>query len=123
MDRWAWEQLDPWIEIRRELPIGALLASVVLLLSGYVRNEATLTADLTAGEAITDNAMSGYARLLATLTSPDSFPAIHALLAAGVFDKADDPDDEFSFGLERILDGIDGLVRTRGLDERTEPVS
>jgi site-specific recombinase XerC len=23
MDRWAWEQLDPWLEIRRELPIGA----------------------------------------------------------------------------------------------------
>src|SRR6201996_7260703 len=25
MDRWAWEQLDPWLEIRGELPIGALL--------------------------------------------------------------------------------------------------
>jgi integrase len=23
MDRWAWEQLEPWLEIRRELPIGA----------------------------------------------------------------------------------------------------
>ena len=28
MDRWAWEQLDPWIEIRRELPIGALLCVI-----------------------------------------------------------------------------------------------
>ena len=25
MDRWAWDQLEPWIEIRRELPIGAVL--------------------------------------------------------------------------------------------------
>jgi hypothetical protein len=25
MDRWAWEQLDPWMEIRRELPRGAVL--------------------------------------------------------------------------------------------------
>lgn len=25
MDRWAWDQLDPWLEIRRQLPIGALL--------------------------------------------------------------------------------------------------
>jgi len=25
----------------------------------------------------------------------------------------DDPDDEFIFGLERILDGLDALVRTR----------
>jgi integrase len=24
MDRWAWEQLDPWVEPRRTLPIGAL---------------------------------------------------------------------------------------------------
>jgi hypothetical protein len=32
------------------------------------------------------------------------------VLAAGVFDTADDPDDKFAFGLERILDGIDTLV-------------
>src|SRR5271156_6123513 len=25
MDRWAWDQLEPWIETRRQLPIGALL--------------------------------------------------------------------------------------------------
>jgi site-specific recombinase XerD len=24
MDRWAWEQLDPWLELRRSLPVGAL---------------------------------------------------------------------------------------------------
>ena len=24
MDRWAWDQLDPWLEIRRELPIAAV---------------------------------------------------------------------------------------------------
>ena len=28
MDRWAWDQLDPWVEIRRELPIGALLCVI-----------------------------------------------------------------------------------------------
>jgi site-specific recombinase XerD len=28
MDRWAWEQLDPWLEIRRQLPIGAVLCVV-----------------------------------------------------------------------------------------------
>ena len=28
MDRWAWEQLGPWLEIRRELPIGALLCVI-----------------------------------------------------------------------------------------------
>jgi integrase len=28
MDRWAWQQLDPWLELRRELPIGALLCVI-----------------------------------------------------------------------------------------------
>jgi site-specific recombinase XerD len=28
MDRWAWEQLDPRLEIRRQLPIGALLCVI-----------------------------------------------------------------------------------------------
>jgi site-specific recombinase XerD len=28
MDRWAWEQLGPWLEIRRQLPIGALLCVI-----------------------------------------------------------------------------------------------
>ena len=28
MDRWAWDQLDPWLEIRRKLPIGALLCVI-----------------------------------------------------------------------------------------------
>ena len=26
--RWAWDQLEPWIETRRELPIGALLCVI-----------------------------------------------------------------------------------------------
>jgi site-specific recombinase XerD len=25
MDRWAWQQLDPWLETRTQLPVGALL--------------------------------------------------------------------------------------------------
>jgi len=28
MDRWAWEQLDPWLELRRTLPVGALFCVV-----------------------------------------------------------------------------------------------
>lgn len=24
MDRWAWERLEPWLELRRALPVGAL---------------------------------------------------------------------------------------------------
>jgi site-specific recombinase XerD len=28
MDRWAWSQLEPWIGVRRELPVGALLCVI-----------------------------------------------------------------------------------------------
>ena len=28
MDRWAWQQIDPWLASRRELPIGALLCVI-----------------------------------------------------------------------------------------------
>ena len=28
MDRWAWEQLEPWLETRRQLPLGALLCVI-----------------------------------------------------------------------------------------------
>jgi AcrR family transcriptional regulator len=88
-------------------------ASIVLLLSGYVRNEATLAVELTAAGFMSDQAMIGYSRLLATLTDADRFPALHKLLEAGVFDRADPPEKEFGFGLERILDGIDVLVTSR----------
>jgi len=88
--------------------------SVVLLLSGYVRSEAALVADLDAARFISDEAMMSYARLLGELTDPARFPAVHALLAAGVFDRADHPDKEFEFGLTRILDGVEVLIAARG---------
>jgi integrase len=28
MDRWAWEQLQPWLQLRAELPVGALLCVI-----------------------------------------------------------------------------------------------
>jgi site-specific recombinase XerC len=28
MDRWAWEQLDPWLDARVALPVGALLCVI-----------------------------------------------------------------------------------------------
>lgn len=35
------------------------------------------------------------------------------MVTAGVVDQADGPDDEFAFGLERILDGVGLLVSAR----------
>jgi AcrR family transcriptional regulator len=89
-------------------------ASVIMLLSGYVRNVATTEADI--GAAIRasgldpDQWMASYPRMLAELADPLRFPALTRFIAAGVFDVADDPDDEFIFGLDRILDGVAVLI-------------
>jgi AcrR family transcriptional regulator len=91
-------------------------ASVVMLLSGYVRNLAATEADITAAVMASglspDEWMAGYPRMLSQLTDPRRFPALTAFIAAGVFDTADDPDDEFIFGLNRILDGIAVLIHS-----------
>jgi AcrR family transcriptional regulator len=92
-------------------------ASSVLVLSSYVRGEATLVAELSAGMLAApdpDGQMLGYAQMMRTLTDRERFPALYRVLDARVFDKADDPDEEFSFGLERILDGIGWLIASRG---------
>jgi AcrR family transcriptional regulator len=91
--------------------------SVMLLISGFVRNAATLEADLVAAASASADPekqiMPTWGRTLARLTDADRFPALHAALASGVFDQDDDIDIEFSFGLERVLDGIDALVQKR----------
>ncbi|HEY2690709.1 MAG TPA: TetR/AcrR family transcriptional regulator [Streptosporangiaceae bacterium] len=145
LSRWAWAmrasyRRHPWV-VRiplRGLPImpnevawfeqglGCLghsglaeaeKASVIMLVSGYVRNLATTEADIEsairASGLTPDEWMSSYPRMLTELTDPQRFPALAKFIAAGVFDVHDDPDDEFIFGLERILDGIGALVRRR----------
>jgi AcrR family transcriptional regulator len=92
--------------------------SVMLLLTGYVRSQATFQADIAAAQAAGaapagPELMGSYGRLLARVTDPERFPALHAVLAAGVFDESDDGDDEFRFGLERVLDGIETLIEKR----------
>jgi hypothetical protein len=86
--------------------------SSVLLVSGFVRNEATLSADFAAA-AGGDQVMPGYGRLLGRLTSAEQFPSLHEAIASGSLDDPDDPDAEFNFGLERILDGVAALMAAK----------
>ena len=95
--------------------------SVILLVTGYVRNQGTLQADIAAAQAAgaapqDPEMMSSYGRVLARLTDPERFPALHAVIAAGVLDEPDEPDEpdyDFNFGLERVLDGIETLIENR----------
>ena len=87
---------------------------VLLLVNGFVRNEALLAADLEAARASRRSAkapMAGYGELLGALIDATRFPALSALVASGVFEGPDVPVAEFKFGLERILDGVAVLVR------------
>jgi AcrR family transcriptional regulator len=84
--------------------------SSVLLLSGFVRNDATLTADFAAGSG-GESLVPGYGAVLSRLIAADGFPALHRAIASGSLDDEDDIDAEFDFGLPRILDGIDALIR------------
>jgi AcrR family transcriptional regulator len=146
LSRWAWAELtairrQPWVlRVRITTPpvapnemswleIGlrclrdtglaaAEKLSTIMLVSGYVRNWATLTNDLVeaalASGTTPQEAMSGYAQTLAKLVDPARFPEVSALIEAGAMNDEGEPmDAEFVFGLERVLDGVEALVRAR----------
>jgi AcrR family transcriptional regulator len=84
--------------------------STVLLLSGFVRNNATMTVDLQAGATANPPAAT-YGMLIAQLAKPERFPALHrAIVSGSLDDEDDDSDSEFRFGLDRILDGVEVLI-------------
>lgn len=88
---------------------------VILLVSGFVRSEALLSAQLTEAAqrtGVTDP-LAGYTQFLRAVTDPDRFPALTKVLDAGVFNTDEGPDEDFRFGLDRILDGVDTLIRSR----------
>jgi AcrR family transcriptional regulator len=92
-------------------------ASVIMLLAGYVRTLATTEADIEAAIRASGLTpvewMASYPRMLTELADPARFPALTRFIAAGVFEAEDGPDDEFIFGLDRILDGVAVLVKGR----------
>lgn len=110
--------LEDALNSLRDVPLsGQEKLSVVLLVSGFVRNDASLEADIDeaaarAGVAV-EHFMLGYGRLVARLTDPAEFPNVHAAVATGALDDDDDLSVEFEFGLRRVLDGIALLVQER----------
>jgi AcrR family transcriptional regulator len=88
--------------------------SVLLLLSGYVRNSAALGAQLAVRPGDPEaGVMPSWGRRLGLLVDAERFPALSSALASGVFAHDDPPDEEFTFGLERVLDGVEALVRAK----------
>lgn len=89
--------------------------AVLLLLNGFVRNQAMLEADLAAIEAgnAAMQGMAGYGRVLSELIDVERLPAIAALIRDAALGEAGGRHDDFEFGLERILDGVEALIARR----------
>lgn len=89
--------------------------SVILLISNFVRSEALMVSDLAAAVAtrgITpEELMASYERTLKRLVDPERHPGITRQLETGVMSEPDEADYEFTFGMERLLDGVEALVR------------
>jgi AcrR family transcriptional regulator len=91
---------------------------IVSLLDDYVRGAARGAAE--AAEAQARTGMSdqqwweAYGPLLAEVIDPARYPtAVRVGSAAGAeYDAAHDPARSFKFGLQRIIDGIDGFINT-----------
>ncbi|WP_373558802.1 TetR/AcrR family transcriptional regulator C-terminal domain-containing protein [Streptomyces sp. WZ.A104] len=97
--------------------------SVILLVSNFVRSEALLMGDLAA--AVTtrgvapEDVVASNERTLRRLVDPERHPGISRLLESGVMSEPDDPDHEFVFGLERLLDGVEALIRRTSGDVKS----
>ncbi|MFD3542876.1 TetR/AcrR family transcriptional regulator [Streptomyces sp. NPDC058662] len=91
--------------------------STIILIGGLVRNEATMAADMM--EAIMksgvapDRVLAQYTNTLRLMTGPDTHPAVTRLLESSAFTGSGEPDFQFRFGLDRILDGLAQLVAER----------
>jgi AcrR family transcriptional regulator len=98
-------------------------ASSVLLLATFVRTQASLVRDIVtsmSGEG--PGAEIAWSAVVTRLADPQRYPEVAKIVASGIFD--DDatppgqgeeafPDDEYAFGLDRILDGLEVLDTSR----------
>ena len=109
--------VDWFLREVRSLPLSdGEKMSTLLLLTSYARATGAQERDIGAAAAAAadpaDVTGANYFEALAELVTPERFPYLSPLLAAGGYvaepgTDPDDSDDDFSFGLERILDGIE----------------
>lgn len=95
--------------------------STVLLLSVFVRSEASLAVDLAEARqvpAANADRSADYGQMIRELIDPHRFPAVWAAASTGAFDDDAGVEGEFRFGLERILDGIEVLLHSHDAGTR-----
>ncbi|GAB3612314.1 TetR/AcrR family transcriptional regulator C-terminal domain-containing protein [Humibacter ginsengisoli] len=88
----------------------------VLLLASYVRGVGDVQSDIATSGA-TPEEVSGapFAAALAQLVTPDRFPDLAPLIAGGAYTNTEF--DDFAFGIERMLDGVQRYIEQGGSAE------
>jgi AcrR family transcriptional regulator len=99
-------------------------ANLVLLLSGFVRNEMLLVSDLDRAERRWAGGDAppapAYGEIALRLLDEQRYPSVVRALENGLFDGGEPyGEPEFAFGLARVLDGIGVLVDERAGAPRT----
>lgn len=118
--------VDWFLREVRDLPLSdGEKMSALLLVTSYARATSAQERDIGAAAAAAadpaDVTGANFFEALAELVTPERFPYLSPLLAGGGYVAApgtepDDSDDDFSFGLQRILDGIEHHVDRVGSD-------
>ena len=96
---------------------GERIAAVMLVMV-YVRGQATLERQFLPG-VTAPGAASDFGALLREVLDPDRYPELTALAQQDIWDEPGSPDadddieDEYNFGLQRILDGLELLAHGR----------
>jgi AcrR family transcriptional regulator len=121
--------IDWALRIMRDMPLtGSEKMSVILLLSSYSLAVGRVEHDLSlAGHATPDAVPSpdSVGAALAELVSDERFPYLGPFIRSGAYTGAASPEDDlddFAFGLERILDGVEHYVGVRAEGSPPEPV-
>ncbi|WP_338320402.1 TetR/AcrR family transcriptional regulator C-terminal domain-containing protein [Streptomyces lonarensis] len=90
---------------------------VLTVLTGYIRYDSGVELSMAKAESRTGISAeewgSAYGRVLANVVDDGRFPALSRAVAAGVFSHPSNGAEDFAWGLEFVLDGVDALIASR----------
>ena len=90
------------------------MVAVVLLVEHYVRGAAQIAVSMEQAAKSTGVTEADwgprYAQIMKNAVTDGRYPALAKVVSAGVFEQIDDDADDFEFGLQCVLDGIEALI-------------
>lgn len=96
------------------LPHPIMLA-VVMLIEHYVRGAAQIAMGMAQTEKTIPEAEWApvYSRILRRVVTEAQFPMLAKVVASGAFERLTEGVDDFEFGLQCVLDGIEARIEAR----------